>query len=65
MEDLIWDLEQGLARVTMTDLGRHQDPKTIQRLLYNARTIAIVGLSAKELRASNSWASTSSATATA
>ncbi len=37
----------------MTDLGRHQDPKTIQRLLYNARTIAIVGLSAKELRASN------------
>ena len=37
----------------MTDLGRYQDPVTIQRVLHSARTIAIVGLSANELRASN------------
>jgi uncharacterized protein len=37
----------------MTDLGRYQDPFTIQRLLHDTRTIAIVGLSANELRASN------------
>jgi predicted CoA-binding protein len=37
----------------MTDLARYQDPLTIQRLLRRARTIAIVGLSANELRASN------------
>jgi len=37
----------------MTDLERYQDPLTIQRLLHSARTIAIVGLSANELRASN------------
>jgi predicted CoA-binding protein len=37
----------------MTDLGRYQDPLTIQRVLHNARTIAIVGLSANQLRASN------------
>jgi len=37
----------------MTDLERYQDPLTIQRLLHNARTIAIVGLSPNELRASN------------
>jgi predicted CoA-binding protein len=37
----------------MTDLERYQDPLTIQRLLHNAGTIAIVGLSANELRASN------------
>jgi len=36
----------------MTDLGRYQDPLTIQRLLHTARTIAIVGLSDNELRAS-------------
>ena len=35
----------------MTDLGRYQDPLTIQRVLHNARTIAITGLSPKELRA--------------
>jgi len=34
------------------DLARYQDPLTIQRILYNARTIAIVGLSRNELRAS-------------
>ena len=37
----------------MTDLARYQDPLTIQRVLHTARTIAIVGLSANELRPSN------------
>jgi uncharacterized protein len=37
----------------MTDLGRYQDPLTIQRALHSARTIAVVGLSKNELRASN------------
>jgi uncharacterized protein len=36
----------------MTDLGRYQDPMTIQRVLNTASTIATVGLSANELRAS-------------
>src|SRR5258708_19605913 len=34
------------------DLTRYQDPLTIQRVLHSARTIAIVGLSPNELRAS-------------
>jgi predicted CoA-binding protein len=34
------------------DLTRYQDPLTIQRLIHKARTIAIVGLSKSELRAS-------------
>ena len=34
------------------DLTRFQDPLTIQRVLFNARTIAIVGLSNNPLRAS-------------
>jgi predicted CoA-binding protein len=34
------------------ELKRYQDPLTIQRTLYNAKTIAIVGLSPNELRAS-------------
>jgi uncharacterized protein len=37
----------------MTDLTRYQDPLTIQRVLYSARTIAIVGLSSNKLRASH------------
>src|SRR6202167_3628373 len=37
----------------MTDLARYQDSLTIQRVLYTARTIAIVGMSGNELRASN------------
>ncbi len=36
----------------MTDLARYQDPLTIQRVLHTANTIAIVGLSTNELRAS-------------
>jgi predicted CoA-binding protein len=36
----------------MTDLTRYQDALTIQRVLHTARTIAIVGLSSNELRAS-------------
>lgn len=35
------------------DLARYQDPLTIQRVLHSARTIAIVGLSRNELRASH------------
>lgn len=34
------------------DLSRYQDPLTIQRVLHTARTVAIVGLSRNELRAS-------------
>jgi predicted CoA-binding protein len=37
----------------MSDLGRYQDPLTIQRVLHTAKTIAIVGLSSNELRASH------------
>ena len=36
----------------MTDLARYQDPMTIQRVLHTASTIAIVGLSSNQLRAS-------------
>ena len=36
----------------MIDLARYQDPMAIQRVLHSARTIAIVGLSNNELRAS-------------
>jgi uncharacterized protein len=35
------------------DLARYQDPLTIQRVLNTSSTIAIVGLSGNELRASN------------
>ncbi len=38
---------------SLTSLSRYQDPLTIQRVLHTARTIAIVGLSDNELRASN------------
>ena len=34
------------------DLSRYQDPLTIQRVIHTAKTIAIVGLSKHELRAS-------------
>lgn len=34
------------------DLTRYQDPLTIQRVLHQAKTIAVVGLSPNELRAS-------------
>ena len=34
------------------DVTRYQDPLGIQRVLHNAKTIAIVGLSKNELRAS-------------
>jgi uncharacterized protein len=34
------------------DLTRYQDPMTIQRVLHTSKTIAIVGLSRNELRAS-------------
>lgn len=35
------------------DLTRYQDPLTIQRVLHHAKTVAIVGLSKNELRASH------------
>ena len=35
------------------DLARYQDPLAIQRVLFDAKTIAIVGLSNNPLRASN------------
>ena len=34
------------------DLGRYQDPLTIQRVIHSAKTIAIVGLSRNHLRSS-------------
>jgi uncharacterized protein len=37
----------------MTELERYQDPLTIQRVIRDASTIAIVGLSGNELRASH------------
>ena len=37
----------------MTNLERYQDPFVIQRVLHSAKTVAIVGLSSNELRASN------------
>jgi predicted CoA-binding protein len=36
----------------VTDLERYQDPLTIQRVLHGMQTIAVVGLSPNELRAS-------------
>ena len=36
----------------MTDLERYQDPLAIQRVLHTAKTIAVVGLSNNDLRAS-------------
>ena len=37
----------------MSWLERYQDPLEIQRVLHSAQTIAVVGLSPNELRASN------------
>ena len=37
----------------MFDLSRYQDPLTIQRVLHTAKTVAVVGLSGNELRASS------------
>jgi uncharacterized protein len=38
--------------MTAVELRRYQDPTTIQRVIHNAKTVAIVGLSKNELRAS-------------
>jgi len=38
--------------MTTFDVSRYQDPLTIQRVIHTAKTIAIVGLSKNELRAS-------------
>ena len=37
----------------MTDLAHYQDPLAIQQVLYAAKTVAVVGLSKNELRASH------------
>jgi uncharacterized protein len=37
----------------MIDLATYQDPLIIQRLLHTSKTVAVVGLSSNELRASN------------
>jgi predicted CoA-binding protein len=37
----------------MIDLTRYQDAQTIQRVIHTAKTVAIVGLSPNELRASH------------
>jgi predicted CoA-binding protein len=37
----------------MTELERYQDSSTIQQVVHSSSTIAIVGLSSNELRASN------------
>ena len=37
----------------MFDVSRYQDPATIQRVLHSAKTVAVVGLSKNELRASH------------
>jgi predicted CoA-binding protein len=37
----------------MSEFDRYQDPLTIQRVIHTARTIAVVGLSPNELRASH------------
>ena len=37
---------------TSSGIEQYQDPLTIQRVLYAARTIAVVGLSSNSLRAS-------------
>ena len=42
----------GPANAPSFDLARYQDPLTMQRVLYKAKVIAIVGLSSNELRAS-------------
>ena len=42
-----------MTDLAVPDLARYQDPFTIQRVLHTARTIAIVGLSGNQLRASN------------
>ena len=39
--------------MTDFDLDRYQDPLMIQRLLHNAHTVAVIGLSANPLRPSN------------
>jgi predicted CoA-binding protein len=42
-----------MTMATTLDLKRYQDPLTIQRVLLNSKTIAIVGLSKNALRASH------------
>ena len=41
-----------MTDTALTDMARYQYPSTIQRVLHSAKTIAVVGLSGNELRAS-------------
>ncbi|MGH3211149.1 MAG: CoA-binding protein [Trebonia sp.] len=41
------------GQLTDLDLSKYQDARSIQRVLHTAKTIAIVGLSSNQLRASN------------
>jgi predicted CoA-binding protein len=43
----------GPTGASALDLAPYQDPVEIQRVLHNARTVAVVGLSKNELRASH------------
>lgn len=45
-------MRESITTSAAFDLTRYQDPLTIQRLLHHAKTVAIVGLSRNELRAS-------------
>src|SRR5262249_28381827 len=47
------DERGGFAMSPSFDLSRYQDPLTIQRVIHSAKTIAIVGLSKNQMRASN------------
>ncbi len=53
MNDAAPDRGNSTAAAASFDVTRHQDARAIQSLLRSMRTVAIVGLSANELRASN------------
>ena len=51
--DVMTDVTSVTGADVELDLGRYQDVMTIQRVLHTAKTVAIVGLSSNQLRASN------------
>jgi uncharacterized protein len=53
MTDSLTSSSQTPSLAPDLDLGRYQDPTMIQRVLHTARTVAVVGLSGNQLRASN------------
>ena len=53
LKSITFDYRRGNDEWSGNDMiARYQDPLTIQRVLFSAKTIAIVGLSKNELRAS-------------